>query len=122
MVLGVFDIDFLRELIASPDTTLVIDILNGVLIEGSASPELKMQISGCPNAVKEMCASEHIMIYDYRKIQAKFWLRRSQIRLDLTIEDRRRKKTTAEYCGTPLKRVRQLDEHGRIRSKPIQRD
>jgi hypothetical protein len=117
-MIGLYEMDIFGEAEASPEGFMEVDFLNGKIAGGKPSPGLARAIKlYSEEALPRLCESHGATISDFQELKVRFWRPLLAGRFEVAVEDRQSRRATAEYEGSPAKRVKVLDPLGRIRPK-----
>jgi len=116
-VIGYYPMDVFGEAALSPGGSIEVDFLHGRILRGVASDSLKAAAAHYAEALPEFCRMNGAEATDFEALSASFDATAFQRRVFLKVTDRRGRRSTTEYVGVPLKRVRVLDSLGRIRTE-----
>ena len=116
-----YELDFYGDSPESPDHKLSVDLINGCVIEGTPSPELRAAISRLSSHFDRLCQTAGISLDECRAANAYFYVTPRRIGFTLAIEDQAGRLTEADYNGVPARRSLELDQRGNLRRKPIRR-
>jgi hypothetical protein len=117
---GYYDTEIFREAASSPDGCITVDFLKGTVAKGFVSPVLAGAIAAFPEALLTLCAGHGGSSCDFQRLEATYWAGHVR-RVTICIEDKLGKRSTDEYAGVPLARVKTVDARGRARKFPTQR-
>jgi hypothetical protein len=118
LMIGVYDMDVFGEAAKSREGLIKVDFLNGAIIEGQASPSLAKAVQLYSQALRGQCENQGASVSSFRELTAEFFRGALATCVHVTVEDQNGRRTTDEYAGTPLRRIKVLDNLGRIRPKP----
>lgn len=117
-VIGYYPMDVFSEAASSPGGVIEVDFLTGVIARGEASENLKGAAARFAKVLPAFCQENGADAADFIAFSAAFEATALERRVSLLVTDRSGRSTTTEYAGAPLKRVRVLDNLGRIRKTP----
>ena len=118
LLIGVYEMDIYGEARASTGGALTVDFLNGKIVEGEASKSLAEAVSLYRDALAKLISDAGGSMAALKEAKVRFWSDRLDCRFAVTIEDSAGRRSTTEYGGRPGKRVRTMDQLGRLRPKP----
>jgi len=118
LLIGVYEMDVFGEAHASSGGALTVDFLNGKIVEGEASESLVRAVALYRNALVKLVSDAGGSMAAFNEAKVRFWSDKLANRFAVTIEDSTGRRSTAEYAGTPGKRVLIMDQLGRLRPKP----
>jgi hypothetical protein len=118
LLMGGYDFDVFADAARSEGGAVAINFLNGEVVEGQASQELRDTLTRAPEAVAKLCAGCGASPEAFRELTARFWSDHVGPRFAVTVEDSAGRRSTIEYEGRPGRRVDILDPLGRRRPKP----
>jgi hypothetical protein len=121
LMIGLYEMDVFGEAERSPGGAIVVDFLDGSVVEGEASPGLRRAVGLYRGALPALCSKHGGSIEDFKALKVRYRRTHTECRFDVTIEDSAGIRSTTEYGGVPGKRVKILDGHGRLRPKPRSR-
>ena len=120
LLIGVYEMDVFGEASRSVDGAMTVDFLRGS-VEGQASKSLVDAIQLYREALAKLCADAGGSISELREAKVRFWSDHLDHRFAVTIEDCAGRRSTTEYAGIPGKRVKVMDQLGRLRPIPSAR-
>jgi hypothetical protein len=118
LLIGVYEMDVFGEAARSPGGTLTVDFLEGIVAEGRPSSSLQRDVALYRDALVRLCENAGGSIADFREAKVRYWSDPLSPRFSVTVVDRAGRRSTTEYAGVPGRRVKVLDELGRLRPKP----
>lgn len=121
LLTGAYELDLYGDAARAPGERLVLDLMNGAVIEGALSPALATALARLGPEFARLCAAAGTEPGDCRRAIARFHARAGACGFTLLIEDRAGRTTEADYEGTPAHRARDRDAQGRIRRRPVRR-
>ncbi|NHK29420.1 hypothetical protein FF098_016020 [Parvularcula flava] len=110
-------IDIYRELPRQMGHAITVDFLTGRANRAKLSPRLRKQIALYKDGFARLCKKHNALPEMYVEASARFYMDRKGYRFSVTVEDRAGRRQTDEYIGMPGRRVRILDQYGRVRRK-----
>jgi hypothetical protein len=117
-MIGVFEIDVFGEAGCSESGAMMVDLLEGIVVEGDPSPSLRRAVELYRDALPEFCSGHGGSIGDFRELKVRYWSTRTDRRLAVTVEDPSGRRSTTLYGGIAAKRLKMVDDRGRLRPKP----
>ncbi|MBV6632852.1 MAG: hypothetical protein KI792_07450 [Alphaproteobacteria bacterium] len=117
LLIGDYFQNVFGEASKSPDSFIEIDFLTGDITGGRASPKLTAAARELAGVVPDQCSKQGVEIEAVETLTARFLSDAKGRRFIVTVEDKDGRRSVDEYLGTPGKRVRELDAHGRIRRR-----
>ena len=117
-VIGCHQLDVFGEAASSPGGVIEVDFLSGGIVRGKASENLKAAAARFAKVLPVFCQKNGAEAADFEALSAAFEVTVLGPRVSLVVTDRNGHSSTTEYAGVPLKRVRVLDNLGRIRRAP----
>lgn len=114
-VIGIWSVDVFGEAAASKDGVIEVDFLHGQIVKGDASDSLRSAAARFAEVLPEFCRKNGAKVGDFNALSAAFEASSLGPCISLTVADRRGRCSVTEYAGVPLKRLRGLDNLGRIR-------
>ncbi|HUD30787.1 MAG TPA: hypothetical protein VMQ93_18115 [Novosphingobium sp.] len=117
-VIGYHPMDVFSEAALSSDGMIEVDFLRGCIVRGEASENLKAAAARFAEVLPKFCQQNGAQVADFESLSAVFDAKAVEPRVFLTVTDQNGHSSTTDYMGLPLKRVRVIDELGRIRRKP----
>ena len=121
LLIGHYEMDVFGEASRSPDRSIIVDFLNGVVVEGECSPSLAAAVSRYRVALQELCSKAGGSFAEIREAKVRYWSDVLGLRLgdrySVTLEDATGRRSTTEYAGIPGRRVKVMDQLGRLRPK-----
>lgn len=119
LMTGFYELDLYGDAAKSPDGKLSVDLLNGHVIEGIASPELCTAISRLSLHFDRLCQTAGITRGDCHVANAHFYATPTRRGFTLEIEDGTGRVTEADYEGIPAHRVLERDPRGNPRRRAV---
>ena len=117
--IGVYLTNIFDEATVTPEGFITIDFLTGSTSGGRPSPSLDGAIVLYRDALVDLCREHGTAPSAFRQLNARYSVdEQGGARFAVTIEDCRGRHITDEYEGLGGRRVRVLDQLGRIRPKP----
>jgi len=107
----------LDEAAESPNGCVLVDFLNGGIIEGQSSRSLIRAVQLYNEALKQLCEPNGGSILSLREFTAHFSSDVFGPRVVVTVEDERGVRSQDRYIGSPLRHIKTLDSHGRVRTR-----
>ena len=117
-VIGYHPMDVFGEAASSRGGVIEVDFLNGRIVRGEASDNLKAAAARFAEILPGFCRDNRAEASDFANLSAVFDATTLERRVSLFVTDRNGHSSTTEYAGIPLKRLRVLDNLGRIRRTP----
>lgn len=119
-VIGHYPMDVFGEAASSPEGLIEVDFLNGRVVRGRSSGNLEMAVARFAEALPKFCERNGAQAADFKVLSATFDATPLGQRVLLLVTDQSGRSSTTEYRGVPLKRLKVLDDLGRIRKRPRQ--
>ncbi|WP_132568117.1 hypothetical protein [Rhizobium sullae] len=117
LLIGVYEMDVFREASCSPGRVITVDFLRGEVIEGEVSSSLAGAVARYRAALDQLCRNSGGSVDALREARVRYWSDHITPLFSVTIEDSAGRRSTTEYAGIPGKRVKAMDELGRLRPK-----
>jgi hypothetical protein len=114
-VVGYHETDVFGEAALSKGGVIEIDFLNGRVVRGDASDNLKSAAARFAEALPRFCRDNGADAADFATLSATFEKLPLEPRVLLSVKDRNGHHSVTEYAGVPMKRLQVLDHLGRIR-------
>lgn len=119
LLLGIYELDVYGEALRSPTGGITLDMLRGLVTEGSPSPTTEQAAALCPNALARLCVEAGKSFAAFAEASVRYsMLHGSRSRFTLTVVDAKGTRSSTEYAGIPAQRVMLRDDRGRLRPKP----
>jgi hypothetical protein len=115
MLIGMYDIDIYAEATLSPDRRLTVDFLGGCVLGAKVSSSIGEAVEKFRDALPAFCEKNGCSSSDFRSLKAEYSSDRFGRRVVVFVEDKQGRLSTDEYVGTPARRIRVQDSHGRVR-------
>ncbi|MEQ6332846.1 hypothetical protein [Sphingobium sp. MK2] len=119
-VIGYYPMDVFGEAASSPEALIEVDFLNGRVVRGMPSDELEAAVALFAEVLPEFCQSNGATVTDFKALSATFTTTALGRQVFLSVTDQNGRSSMTEYRGVPLKRLKVLDDLGRIRKNPRQ--
>ncbi|KQN75068.1 hypothetical protein [Devosia sp. Leaf64] len=116
-VIGYWNTDVFGEA-AAGDGVLEVDFLNGRIVRGTFSENLRGAVVRFQEVLPSFCTANGADISDFITLRARFDTTTLAHQVSVEVTDTNGKCTITEYSGVPLKRLRVLDPIGRVRRIP----
>lgn len=120
IVIAYYPMDVFGEAASSPEALIEVDFLNGRVVRGKPSEELEAAVALFAEVLPEFCQSNGAAVTDFKALSATFNTTALGRQVLLSVTDQSGRSSTTEYRGVPLKRLKVLDDLGRIRKNPRQ--
>jgi hypothetical protein len=117
MLIGIYEMDIFGEARRSPDRCITVDFLSGKAVSGHVSLPLSRAIARYGNALAEFCSKHGASPSDFRVLTACYSSDIFGPRFVVTVESQQGRRAVDEYIGWPGRRIRILDQLGRVRRK-----
>ncbi len=114
-LVGFYQMDVFREAKESPEGYITVDFLNGTSSGGKPSPSLARAIELYRDALAELCDRHGASPSDFSELTVKFTPDIRWGRFEVTVAGQDGRRSIDEYVGAPGRRVKKLDERGRVR-------
>jgi hypothetical protein len=121
LMTGVYDLDIYDDAGRSPGNELIVDLLNGVVVAGAASPQVSAAVVQLPPNFRRLCAAADVACCDGVGATARFYVTAVHAGFHLVVADSDGRVTETEYEGTQARRALELDAKGKIRCRAIRR-
>ena len=116
-VIGYYPTDIFGEVSKSAEGYMTVDFLTGEISGGRPSASLANSIALYRDAFPGFCEKHGASVADFREITVRYARGISNNLFTVTIEDARGRRSSTEYAGVPGRRIKILDELGRVRRK-----
>lgn len=117
-VIGYHPVDVFGEAASSSDGVIEVDFLHGRIVRGTGSDNLRSAARRFAEVLPSFCRDNGADVADFEALSATFDATSLERRVRLYIADRTGRSSATEYAGLPLKRLRVLDDLGRVRRTP----
>jgi hypothetical protein len=114
-VIGYHPVDIFGEAALSKNRLIEVDFLEGRIVRGNASDNLKLAAASFKDILPKFCLDNGASLADFKVLSATFEASALGPRMLLTVADHRGQSSVTEYAGVPMKRLKVLDQLGRIR-------
>jgi hypothetical protein len=121
-VIGYHPMDVFGEAASSPGGVIEVDFLRGCIVRGEASENLKAAAARFAEVLPKFCQQNGAQVTDFVNLSAVFDANALEPRVSLIVSDQSGHNSVTDYAGIPLKRVRVLDDRGRVRRIPRRTD
>lgn len=112
---GAYGMSVFGEARSSASGSITVDFLNGKAVSGAVSPSLSDALAKYRDALPSFCEKHGCTVSDFRSITAEYSIDRLGVRIVVSIEDQRGRRSKDEYIGTPARRIKVQDAQGRVR-------
>ncbi|MCV9965849.1 hypothetical protein OIU34_28670 [Pararhizobium sp. BT-229] len=116
-LVGYFPTEIFAEAAQSSEGHITVDFLTGQITGGQPSDSLRKAIALYINAVPAFFKKHGASISDVREVIVRYHAQLLGNRFTVTVVDARGRRSSAEYGGVPGKRLKAIDELGRLRPK-----
>lgn len=113
-VVGYYATDVFADAACNPNGSLVVDFLTGQLDEGTASDQLLHALPVFRNEFENFCQKHGATKSDFTEFKTKFQAGRLENMYTVTITDTRGRRSSIDYKGFSGRRIKILDDKGRI--------
>ena len=120
-VIGIYQVDVFAEAKRNDPPSLTVDFIGGQVVEGAASQSLQRAVELFRERLPGFCEKHGALISDFAEFRVRFESLRLGPRFVVMITDSRGTRSETEYAGIPGRRIKILDDQGRIRPKPRMR-
>jgi len=120
-VIGMFEVRIFEEAARNAPSGITVDFLNGTITEGVASPSLSRAVELFREALPAFCEKHGASVDDFREMTVQFLANPQAPAFVVTVGDRRGRRTETRYSGIASRRLKVLDDRGRIRPAPQRR-
>ena len=117
LMIRVYEIDVFGEAANSPEGYILVDFITGTSSGAQPSNALTGAILGYAGALDGLCLRHGIRADVFRELKARYTMDSHGPRFVVMIEDHNGRRSVDEYRGIPGRRVKELDELGRIRPR-----
>ena len=114
--IGIWMTNIFGEAKRSPGGFITVNFLNGEVLVGKASRSLTKAVRRYSEAFPDFCERQGATISHFRELTVRYSADLHR-RVLVTIEDQKGRRSTDQYLGNPLRRVKTVDKLGRIRTK-----
>lgn len=118
--IGIYGTDIVGEASRSPQGFITVDFLAGTWSGAEPSPDLRHAIVLYREAFAALCARHGTSPAAFREIAARYSMAADGRRVIVTIEGQLGHRARDEYTGIDTRRIRVVDELGRIRRQSTQ--
>ncbi len=118
LVIGYHPMDVWSEAVSSACGVIEVDFLNGCILRGGASDNLRAAAVRFAEVLPNFCRENGADAADFQALSAVFDATTLERQVSLIVIDRNGHSSITEYVVIPLKRRRVLDDLGRIRRTP----
>jgi hypothetical protein len=121
--IGYYDTDIFGEASRAPGGVITVDFLTGTCVVGAPSAKLAGAVRLYRDALAKLCVRHSTSISIFQDLTAQYSTGTHGRSFVVTIEDEQGNRVVDEYVGVPGRRVRVLDNLGRVRRKsgPVRR-
>lgn len=116
LLIGVYVMDVFTEAQKSREGCITVDFLSGTSAGGQPSPSLARAMVLYRDALTDLCVKHGTETSVFRQLTARYSADAQGKRFVVTVEDRYGRLSIDEYVGLPGKRVKVLDDRGRVRT------
>jgi len=115
LLVGIYEVDVYDESRTNADGHIAVDFLKGEAINGPVSSRLAGAIASYRGGLADLCGKHGTTPDAFSELTARFSMDKLGSRVVVTVADRHGHRAEDEYIGSPARRVRVLDERGRVR-------
>jgi hypothetical protein len=116
-----YDLDVFGEARSAPEGLLTVDFLRGVVLDGQVSEKLAEAIACYKDVLPSLCEKQGGSVSDFREFTAHYYGRSADGRFVVTIQSQKGKRSSTDYEGNSGRRIKVVDDLGRLRTKPIKK-
>jgi hypothetical protein len=117
LLIGVYDTDIFREAKESQEGYITVDFLRGTAEGAVPSKSLAKAIKLYSEALPDLCERHGGSILFFQSLTARYECDALNRHVTITIEDKNGRRSTNEYVGVPLSKMKTIDGLGRVRTK-----
>lgn len=117
LLIGCYNFDVFGEARNSSEGFITVDFLNGTTSGSPVSETLAKAVTLYRDALPALCEKHKVSISGFRQLTARYSRDAIGGRVQVTIEDKNGRCSVDEYVGIPLRRLKTVDNLGRIRTK-----
>jgi hypothetical protein len=114
MLIGFYEMDVFGEASRSPEGYILVDFLTGTSSGGVPSPYLAKAIASYQKGLEDLCEKHGTTPAAFKELTARYSGGRHIV---VTVVDDAGRQSSREFIGTPARRPRVRDQHGRVRPK-----
>jgi hypothetical protein len=114
-LVGIYDCDVYGESRAHPGGCIAVDFLRGEVTSGPVSAQLAGAIAAYRDGLAELCIRHGTSLGAFSELTARFSEDGYGPRVTVIVADHIGHQAKDEYVGRPARRVRRLDDRGRVR-------
>ena len=120
-MIGVYEFDVFRAASQSKDGFLEVDFLAGTATKTQITSDLADAIRRYRDALPELCQRHQGDVDFIKEFSVRYYAGAGGCRFTVKVVDKHGRSSTTDYSGLPGRRVRLMDELGRVRRKPVVR-
>lgn len=118
LMIGVYTIEIFKEASQSAGGLITVDFLKGITTEGTASASLAQTIELYRDALPHLCKKHGFSVESFQELSASYFIdRQGESHVTITVQDKKGRRKQDNYVGLPLRRVKFLDDRGRVTSR-----
>jgi len=115
LLVGIYDCDAYAESRTLAARHIAVDFLKGEAINGPVSSRLAGAIARYRKGLADLCEKHGTTADAFSELTARFSMDKLGSRVVVTVADRHGHRAEDETVGIPARRIRVLDERGRVR-------
>lgn len=119
LMIGLYETDIYSEIAKSQDGVIEVNFIRGTITSGTA--RLLEAVKRYQHELPILCEKQGVSVNDFKRFIAHYSIVKAELFVVLDIEDINGRCSQCEYVGVPLTKIRTLDNQGRIRQKPRQK-
>lgn len=116
LLIGVYAMDVFAEAQKNREGFITVDFLAGTCTGGKPSPSLARAMVLYRDALTDLCDRHGTKPSAFRQLTARYSADALAKRFVVTVEDQNGRLSVDEYVGLPGKRVKVIDDRGRVRT------
>ncbi len=115
LMVGYRDVDVFAEARRAPGRSLRIDFLNGTITGTKPTRALQIAVTAFKTALPDICTRHKVPLDQVCELSAEFSSPGLARLVTVTVTDSRGRRSSDDYAGVPLAKIRVLDTLGRVR-------
>lgn len=117
LLVHVYFMDIFDEAARSKEGYIIVNFLNGTTEGGTPSESLAKVIKLYSEALPDLCKRHGTSASFFQSLTARYSSDALDRYVTIAIEDKNGRRSTDEYIGIPLRRIKAMDGLGRIRTR-----
>jgi hypothetical protein len=120
-LVNVYDTGMHEALEDAPHGVITADFLRGTIEPPAPESQLSIAVSLVPAALPELCAKHGASVSDFLELKVRYAVGIEGRRMTVVVVDANGRRSETDYSGFSSKRVKSVDDLGRLRARPVRK-